>query len=70
LTARQRAEWRAYYRIEPFGTEFHELLHGIMTAAIVNANGAKPPVRPKDYMPNYEEPEMSAEEIFAAWRGE
>ena len=68
LTCKQVADWQAYEKIEPFGSRHTELLNGINTAATVNSNGMKPPSQATDFMPSWVEPEMTASEVFEAFR--
>jgi hypothetical protein len=55
LSAQDLTEWAAFERLEPFGDHFHELMHGINTAAVVNAarhaKPGTPPAEPDDFMP-------------------
>lgn len=47
-------EWRAYYRIEPFGTEQDYLQAGIISSVIANVNKSKStsPFNPYDFVPS------------------
>lgn len=74
LNSRQIAEWIAYANIEPFGSQHDELLHGIrcaLFAAAHRSEGSEPP-QITDFMPSYETPQMTEEEIIRnirAWKG-
>ena len=46
-------EWRAFYDLDPFGYQRHDLNTGIILAHVMSAMGAKN-VKPSDFMPNFE----------------
>jgi hypothetical protein len=56
LSAREFAEWQAYFAIEPFGEDMADLRAGIVAATIANVNrDAKKrsqPYEPLDFMPH------------------
>lgn len=85
LNSRDIADWKAYERIEPFGGDHAEQLHGILCETLAAAHGAT--VNREVFMPSYrkdtaeeEKTEefpgvevMSAEEIhdnMAVWLGD
>lgn len=65
------SEWIAYYHIDPFGNERHDLHAGIISSTIANANRAKGTrsFAPKDFMPDYTkepgEPKQSLKQMAA-----
>ena len=56
MSAREFAEWQAYFRIEPFGEGMADLRAGIVASVIANVNrDAKKrsqPYEPLDFMPH------------------
>ncbi len=73
LNAREIAEWIAYERIEPFGSRFLELLHGIQCAVAAEPyrKEGTPPPEPTDFMPTYEPAPMTPEQMarnLGEWR--
>ena len=68
--ARQFAEWRAYYQIEPWGEERADLRAGIIASTIANVNRGKgqKAFMPSDFMPDFDrkpKQPMSDEQMFA-----
>jgi len=55
LTARQVAEWAAYYRIEPWGEERGDYRAAIISSTVYNMQRGKKskPLTPKDFMPKF-----------------
>lgn len=72
VTERQLLTWQAYYRIEPFGGQFHRsaetnsLLSGILSLIAASHGQKLPPAKFKDFMPsNWIEPKKSKQRIKA-----
>jgi hypothetical protein len=52
LSAREFAEWRAYYALELLGDERSDLQAGIIASTVANARGGRRrPLVPRDFMP-------------------
>lgn len=64
LTARQLADWEAYYGVEPFGDERADLRAGIVACTIANIHlkKGKDPLSALDFMPFAEKPRNVAAE--------
>lgn len=68
MSARQLAEWQAFYRLEPWGYEAERALPaGLVAATVANCHRGKDsePFTPLDFMPYSEAPkprELSDEE--------
>ena len=58
LSARELAEWMAYYGIEPFGEERADLRAGIVASTTANCHlgSNATPLKATDFMPFYEQP--------------
>jgi hypothetical protein len=67
LTSRQLAEWRAFYRLQPFGAYRDDWRAGMIASVIANCNRRKntKPFLPTDFMPQTEKPKQSVEEQLA-----
>lgn len=54
MSAREFAEWMAYYRLEPFGEERADLRAGIIASASVNVWAKRGrSAKPSDFMPKF-----------------
>lgn len=57
--SRELAEWQAYYRLEPFGSERGDIQAGIVASTVANVNRdskkRRKPYRPDDFMPKFDE---------------
>lgn len=60
-------EWHDYYATEPFGEERGDLRAGIVASIIANVNRdpkkRKEPYQPTDFMPFYEAPPPTPEQV-------
>ena len=55
MSAIEFAEWMAFYRLEPFGTDSEMLGHAITASTVYNVNRGKgKALQPKDFMPDFE----------------
>ena len=65
MSARQFADWAAFYEQEPFGDFRADLRAGIVAATVANVHrGSKtPPFTPQDFMPYVEKPPIAEIEI-------
>jgi hypothetical protein len=65
LTAKQLAEWMAFYGIDPFGDQRADLRIGILCATMNNRWRGKneQPAEPVSFMPFVRQTEQSPEEI-------
>jgi hypothetical protein len=55
MTAIEFAEWMAFYKLEPFGTDIDMLGHAITASTTYNVNRGKGrPLKPQDFMPDFE----------------
>jgi len=68
ISARELAEWRGYYSLEPFGAERDAAHAGVISATVANFSGFRRQgdiFKPSDFMVDYlkaPEPELSEEE--------
>jgi hypothetical protein len=68
MSARELAEWRVYYRLEPFGAERDAAHAGVISATVANFSGFRRSgdvFKPSDFMVDYldaPEPEPSEEQ--------
>jgi hypothetical protein len=65
MPARTFAAWQAFYEIDPFGDQRADLRAGIVAATAANCWRGKGdrPLKPIDFMPFYERPRQSSEEM-------
>jgi hypothetical protein len=60
-------EWQEYYGLEPFGEERADLRSGIVASVLANVNRdpkkRSKPFEPTDFMPYYEKPKPSPEQL-------
>ena len=65
LTAKQFAEWRAFYGLDPFGDQRADLRAGIISSVISNRMRGKNenPMEPMQFMPYIQQSEQTPEEI-------
>lgn len=63
LTAKQLAEWYAYYRICPFGQDHSDYLAA--QAAAIQCDGK---LKPEDFLPSFDIGEQSPDEIQSMLR--
>jgi hypothetical protein len=76
ISARELAEWRAYYELEPWDEMRGDLRNAMLMALLANINRKKgaQPFRPSDFMPDFERASagpkeaMSDEQMEAAFR--
>jgi len=72
ISAREFAEWMAYYTLEPWGQERGDLRAGIVAATIANANRdakkRKKPFKPQEFMPQFDKREQTVDEQLAMAR--
>ncbi len=56
IDSREFSEWQAYYRLEPFGYDRHDLNNGILCSLVANALGGKKSksYKPEDFMPKFD----------------
>jgi hypothetical protein len=75
LTASQMAEWEAFFKLEPFGTEMDNLRTGMICSTIMNAvtaifhdskKGKPHRYVPSDFFPDGEEKKPQTAEEMAA----
>lgn len=54
LDSKEFTDWKAYYQIEPFGTEQDYVQAGIISSVIANVNRSKnsSPFKPYDFVPS------------------
>ncbi len=71
LTSKQLADWMAYASIETFGDQRADLRTAIMAASINNRWLGKheKPSSPMDYLPHYERPVQTPEQMHALMAG-
>jgi hypothetical protein len=71
MTARQFAEWCAFYGLDPFGEQRADLRAGIVAATMNNRwrNKNENPSKPADFMPYHRQAEQTPEEIQRTLRG-
>jgi hypothetical protein len=66
MSARELAEWRVYYRLEPFGAERDAAHAGVISATVANFSGFRRSgdvFKPSDFMVDYlQAPEELTEE--------
>lgn len=66
ISARELAEWEAYYAIEPFGEERADLRAGIIAATVANAHRDakkhKHGFKAEDFMPKFDRPQKQTPE--------
>jgi hypothetical protein len=55
VTAREFAEWQAFYRLDPFGEYRADYRMGLLIAATLNLwkDKGDEPARPEDFMPKF-----------------
>jgi len=56
ISARELAEWRAYYSLEPFGAERDSAHAGVISATVANFSGFRPQghvYKPTEFMVDY-----------------
>lgn len=55
VTAREFAEWQAYYRLEPFGEYRADYRMGVLAAITANLwkEKGEEPTRPEDFLPRF-----------------
>jgi hypothetical protein len=63
LTSRDYAEWRAYFKLEPFGDVRADARIGILSSLIANAyrdpKRKRSPYKPEDFVPRFEQGEQT-----------
>ncbi len=64
MSAREFAEWMAYYQLEPFGEERADLRAAIVAKTIADVNTPKGARRAKltEFMPRFEREEQTVEQ--------
>lgn len=67
MSAREFAEWIAYYQLDPFGEERADLRVATLTALTANIykKKGKPDFKPQDFMPFLPKEEKTPEEMLA-----
>ena len=56
ISASEFAEWMAFYQIEPFGEDRHDLRHGILCSVIAGLFASKGNApKPEDFIPRFDE---------------
>jgi len=67
MTWGEYLEWGEYYAVEPWGEERGDLRSGIIASLIANTNRdpkrQPKPFEPVDFMPYYEKPQPSPEQL-------
>ena len=65
VDAKELAEWRAFYNIEPFGEEREDLRAAMVCTVLANINRGKgrPPYRLDDFMLKFDKPEQTTEQM-------
>lgn len=67
MSWREYLEWSEYYAVEPWGEDRADLRAGIVSSVIANTNRdpkRRPkPFEPVDFMPYYEKPTPSPEQL-------
>ena len=67
MTWGELLEWREFYALEPWGDERADLRSGIVASILANTNRdpkKRPqPFEPTDFMPFYEKPKPSPQEL-------
>ena len=62
LSAKECAEWMAFFMLEPWGTEVEDWRAALITSAVANGyrdpKKRRKPYEPSDFMPRYEAPKM------------
>jgi hypothetical protein len=63
-------EWKAYYRISPFGAHRDNLHAGIVAATLVNINRSSrsEPMSASDFVLRFGEPVQSGEDMMANFK--
>jgi len=66
LSARELTEWQAYAELEPFGFWRDHYHFGFLCALLANINRRKgsPPAAPGDFMPFYEKPKLTQDQMM------
>lgn len=72
ISAREFAEWMAYYTLEPWGQERADLRAGIIASTVANANRdakkRRQPFKPQDFMPAFDREPQTADQQLAMAR--
>ena len=61
ISAREFAEWLAYYQRSPWGPERADYAAGLICSVVANVSGRlKKTMKPQDFMPNYGPPKRQS----------
>ena len=52
ISPAELSDWAAFYALEPWGFEWQRLMNAQLMAAVYNAAGARPALKPSDFLPD------------------